>query len=65
LAEWKQNTPTGDHPVKDFLIFRERNQGRQPAKHHRDTYAEASRELVGLIFDPQAVNDALDQTQPA
>jgi hypothetical protein len=26
-------------------------------------YAEASRDLVGHLFDPQAVDDALGQTQ--
>ena len=59
LAEWKRNARTGDHPFKNFLIFRERDQRRLPAKHHRDTYAEASQDLVGLVLDPQAVDDAL------
>ncbi len=35
LAEWKQNAATGDHPFKNFLIFREREQRRRPAKHQR------------------------------
>lgn len=63
LAEWKQNAATGDHPFKNFLIFREREQRRRPAKHHRDLYAEASRDLVGLILDPEAVDDPVEHTQ--
>ena len=63
LAEWKRNARTGDHPFKNFLIFRERDQRRPPAKHHREMYAEASEDLVGLVLDPQAVDDAMEQAQ--
>lgn len=63
LAEWKQKAATGDHPFKNFLIFRERDQRRPLAKYHREIYAEASRDLVGLVLDPQALDDALEQTQ--
>lgn len=63
LAEWKQKASTGDHPFKNFLIFRERDQRRPLAKYHREIYAEASRDLVGLVLDPQALDDALEQTQ--
>jgi hypothetical protein len=63
LAEWKQNARTGDQPFKNFLIFRERDQRRPPGEHHRETYAEASRDLVGLVLDPQTVEDALEQLE--
>lgn len=63
LAEWKQNARTGDHPFKNFLIFRERDQRRPPAQHHRDVYAEASRDLIGLVLDRDAAADALEQTE--
>jgi hypothetical protein len=63
LAEWKQNARTGDHPFKNFLIFRERDQRRAPAQHHRDMYAEASRDLIGLVLDPEAVEEALQQAK--
>ena len=63
LAEWKRNARTGDHPFKTFLIFRERNQRRLPARHHREMYAEASEDLVGLVLDPQAVDESLEQTE--
>lgn len=64
LAEWKRNARTGDHSFKNFLIFRERDERRAPAQHHRDMYAEACRDLVGLVLsDPQVVvDDALEQT---
>lgn len=58
LAEWKRNARTGDHPFKNYLIFRERNQRRSLARHHREMYAEASEDLIGLVLDPQAVEDA-------
>lgn len=62
LAEWKQNARTGDHAFKNFLVARERDQRRPPGKHHRDMYAEASRDLVGLVLpDQQPIDDALEQ----
>lgn len=61
LAEWKRSARTGDHAFRNFLIFRER---RPPAKHHRDMYAEACRDLIGLVLpDLQVVDDALEQTR--
>jgi hypothetical protein len=65
LAEWKQNAGTGDHPFKNFLISREPDQRRPPAKHHREMYAEASRDLVGLVLDLQAVDDAVERPNEA
>jgi hypothetical protein len=62
LAEWKQHARTGDHAFKNFLVFRERDQRRPPAEHHRDTYTEASRDLIGLVLaDQHAIDDALQQ----
>jgi hypothetical protein len=63
LGEWKHSARTGDHPFKNFLISRERDQRRPPAEHRRDIFSEASRDLVGLVLEPHAVDDALKQTE--
>jgi hypothetical protein len=59
LTEWKRTAATGDHPLRNHLIFRERDQRRRPAQHHLKMYHEASKGMIGEVLEADEIEEAL------
>jgi hypothetical protein len=59
LRRWKRSSATGDHALKNFLIFREREQRRPPSQYHRQMYHETSRALIGEVLVEDDLAEAL------
>lgn len=50
LQGWKRSPASGDHSFKNFLIDREPDRRRPPARHHKQTYEEASNLMVARVL---------------
>jgi hypothetical protein len=57
LAEWKHHRVTGDHAFKNFLIDREVERRRRPAKHHLEMFARATKAMTARALGSEQADE--------